>query len=766
MNPLNIEYRFIIIVYISQNYQGTSPEQFSSKSFKMRTNSFFTCWQPPSFITGTPKNDPQPISHDTQLHILHILSFTIFYSLTYSTVQYSLKWHLQTTGNGYVKQNIQQVQYKQQYIIKQVSQLYRKYILQFFCPITVINCRGKLVVLAMQFKDILYGKQADELMQSQEEEQSKNLITYFSQENESQSQVKTTNLSAATLYLKSQPNPHPHLFKLVAEAALKELALDLASQNFVRARDYVSYHFAEHIRRIGSDELRRAEVSIFLGDFKTAEDILIKQLGRPDLSVRNDEQLGCWFKIIQAHKDNEFQSSQTVQISDELATFAYRQAGLYYLRQRDYVQAVTMLQSSKDIFLLTEAYYRAEMYDELRQLATTLQADINYDAIINVSKVLARIGDVEGATLALLRLNKQEDAIKTCITLKRFDKAIMIAQEFNMLDVVDKHLSEYLKQLLSSGDDKAALDLLRKTNQGEIAACIIIGAAMEELKEALEQRTFPIKQGVFNRLRRLVVLAAKEATEVQRRNVSKELKNQVGGSALLTTGTTDKTLDNLVNDTQPTEKQDIMDNQLFQRFGNKVKSVPMIWKIVKQTRYIVLASYMLYMGKPEQSLFPALEASGFYQKLIQNVGNIQNVVDEEYRSLQKVALPIAILAALQIKDFELASQLLEVLESDETLPSIERDQLEQLAVDIFSKFPPVESHGVNKETQLQCDKCKTMLPKYCVLCTCGWQANLCSRTGMPINPKHKIQKCNMCGCIATQGKNYLSVCPMCHESFD
>ncbi|CAL5993211.1 Hypothetical_protein [Hexamita inflata] len=76
-----------------------------------------------------------------QLTYLNVLTYDIFYSFTYSTVQYSLKWHLQTTGNGYVKQNIQQVQYKQQYIIKQVSQLYRKYILQFFCPITVPNCR-------------------------------------------------------------------------------------------------------------------------------------------------------------------------------------------------------------------------------------------------------------------------------------------------------------------------------------------------------------------------------------------------------------------------------------------------------------------------------------------------------------------------------------------------------------------------------------------------------------------------------------------------
>ena len=31
---------------------------------------------------------------------------------------------------------------------------------------------------------------------------------------------------------------------------------------------------------------------------------------------------------------------------------------------------------------------------------------------------------------------------------------------------------------------------------------------------------------------------------------------------------------------------------------------------------------MLYIGKPEMALFPALEASQFYYKNVQNVGNI------------------------------------------------------------------------------------------------------------------------------------------------
>ncbi|CAL6049404.1 Hypothetical_protein [Hexamita inflata] len=73
----------------------------------------------------------------------HILVVYFIHSLR---ALYSLKWHLQTTGNRYVKQYILQVQFKQQYIINQVSQLFSKYILQFFCPNTVIYFKSKRTI--------------------------------------------------------------------------------------------------------------------------------------------------------------------------------------------------------------------------------------------------------------------------------------------------------------------------------------------------------------------------------------------------------------------------------------------------------------------------------------------------------------------------------------------------------------------------------------------------------------------------------------------
>ncbi|KAH0575427.1 WD40 repeat protein [Spironucleus salmonicida] len=616
-------------------------------------------------------------------------------------------------------------------------------------------------------KEQLYGK-----VEEQDEIQPvTNLIKLFGHDlTDYNVNKQTPNVTAGFAFLQQQVFTHPHLYKIVAEAALRDLQLDIASQCFVRASDYISYHFTEYIRRIGSDELRKAEVAVFLSDFKLAEHILTKQLGRVDLSLKNDEELGMWMKVLQQHKDAQYNVSHAALITDELANQAHRQVGQYYMRIRRYADAVSFLSKSDDISLLAEALYRAEQFDELRTLATSLQPDTNTEAILAVSKILSRIGDVEGASVALLRLNRPEEAIKTCITLKRFDKAILIAQEFEMLETVDKHLSEYLRQLLSAGDDKAALDLLRKTNQGEIAACIIISAAMENLKQAIDARTFPLNPSVFNRVRRLIVLAGKEATTVQRSNINRDLRNnQNNDNALLTQNQTNQTMnqllhDDVVKDTtqQQSTSSTLLDDPLFAKFGNHSKSTNQIWRLVKQTRYIVLASYMLYVNKPQQALFPAIEAAGFYYKLLQNSANL----DEEFCYFAKIALPIAVFAALQIEDFDLASQLMEVLEADDEIPSIERDQLEQLAVDVFSKFPPNMQQNIPKEAILQCEKCKNPMQRYSTVCVCGYQANLCSRTGMVIKQGHKIQKCGMCSTMSTIGKSTLQVCPMCHEQFE
>ncbi|CAK5076286.1 unnamed protein product [Meloidogyne enterolobii] len=66
---------------------------------------------------------------------------------------------------------------------------------------------------------------------------------------------------------------HPKLWNILAKDALKRLDLRTAEHAFVKLQDYGGILFLKRLQNIHSDSLKRAEVSVFLGDLETAEKI-------------------------------------------------------------------------------------------------------------------------------------------------------------------------------------------------------------------------------------------------------------------------------------------------------------------------------------------------------------------------------------------------------------------------------------------------------------------------------------------------------------
>lgn len=611
------------------------------------------------------------------------------------------------------------------------------------------------------------------------------------------------NLPAAIAYVRRYRSAH--LYKVVAEAALRELSLDVASYFFVRAEDYVSYHFTEAIRRLSSDEQKRAEIATFLGRFSEAERIYARDLGRPDLVIRNQTELSMWTKILQCAKDGAM-AAGGILVDDGLATQAHRALGRYYLRNRLYQTAGTFLQKADDPELYAEALFRSEGYEDLRTLALSLPVEQSRGAILRISTILARVGDVEGASAALCRIGEPAKAVDVCAMLKRFDVAVAIAQKHGMLHLIDRELSLYLRQLLANKDDRAALDLLRKTSRGEVAAAVILNVAFKELTDMFDARRLPLAGGVFNKLRRLVVLAGKEATHVQRANMQRALARSDSSpgddAGAIAKKATSNTLNQLLSDADARSSEpagegtgagadasrgdsgaartgaraeeaasaDAKGMAAETQFASdpvfgssRVRSVPAIWRIAQQTRYMIVACYLLYLSSSseEQALWPIIEASGYYYI---KAGVFPQ--DPYMRVLAKIALPAAIYALIVSGDFGMASGLMELMEADETLSAAERDQLEQLAVDVFKTYPPTTPPERRRDNfRLTCERCRQALPPYCSFCSCGWTATLCVRTGQPVKPRASTHKCTMCGSTATVGKSTLTVCPMCHEEY-
>uniref|UniRef100_A0A914MD46 Anaphase-promoting complex subunit 4-like WD40 domain-containing protein n=2 Tax=Meloidogyne TaxID=189290 RepID=A0A914MD46_MELIC len=91
---------------------------------------------------------------------------------------------------------------------------------------------------------------------------------------------------------------HPKLWNILAKDALKRLDLRTAEHAFVKLQDYGGILFLKRLQNIHSDSLKRAEVSVFLGDLETAEKIYFEN-DRRDLAIDMLKKMHDWFRIQQ-----------------------------------------------------------------------------------------------------------------------------------------------------------------------------------------------------------------------------------------------------------------------------------------------------------------------------------------------------------------------------------------------------------------------------------------------------------------------------------
>ena len=68
-------------------------------------------------------------------------------------------------------------------------------------------------------------------------------------------------------------NPHPRLWKLIAEKALEELDFSTAEKAFVRGENYYGIQLVKQLRAMTDKNKAKAEVAVFLGRFDEAESI-------------------------------------------------------------------------------------------------------------------------------------------------------------------------------------------------------------------------------------------------------------------------------------------------------------------------------------------------------------------------------------------------------------------------------------------------------------------------------------------------------------
>ena len=58
-----------------------------------------------------------------------------------------------------------------------------------------------------------------------------------------------------------EENPHPRLWRLLAEAALQQLEFDVSEKGFVACSDYQGIQFIKRLRELQNRNMQRAEVA-------------------------------------------------------------------------------------------------------------------------------------------------------------------------------------------------------------------------------------------------------------------------------------------------------------------------------------------------------------------------------------------------------------------------------------------------------------------------------------------------------------------------
>ncbi|XP_075001097.1 WD repeat-containing protein 35 isoform X5 [Calonectris borealis] len=434
-----------------------------------------------------------------------------------------------------------------------------------------------------------------------------------------------------------EDNPHPRLWRLLAEAALQKLDLQTAEQAFVRCKDYQGIKFVKCLGNLQSESMKQAEVAAYFSRFEEAERMYL-DMDRRDLAIGLRIKLGDWFRVLQLLKTGSGDAD------DALLEQAHNAIGDYFADRQKWLNAVQYYVQGRNQERLAECYYMLEDYQGLENLANSLPE--NNKLLPDIAYMFVRVGMCEQAVSAFLKCNRPKDAVDTCV-----------------------HLNQI---------------------------------ADEEAKK----RTKPL------RVKKLYVLSALLIEQCH-----EQMQNAQRGKVKGKSSETASALAGLL-------EEDVLSST--NRFADNA------WRGAEAYHFFILAQRQLYKGSVDAALKTALHLRD-YEDIIPAV--------EIYSLLA--------LCACANRAFDICSKAFVKLESSETLRPEQRQQYEDLALEIFTRHCPKYNEKSDLDDVLESGDGK--LP-------------VCVATGDPIL-EYQFWMCSVCKhCMKAKEASNYNFCPLCHST--
>ncbi|KAM5143257.1 WD repeat-containing protein 35 isoform 2-T2 [Callospermophilus lateralis] len=489
-----------------------------------------------------------------------------------------------------------------------------------------------------------------------------------------------------------EDNPHPRLWRLLAEAALQKLDLPTAEQAFVRCKDYQGIKFVKRLGNLQSESMKQAEVVAYFGRFEEAERMYL-DMDRRDLAIGLRLKLGDWFRVLQLLKTGSGDAD------DSLLEQAHSAIGDYFADRQKWLNAVQYYVQGRNQERLAECYFMLEDYEGLENLVNSLPE--NHKLLPEIAQMFQRVGMCEQAVTAFLKCNQPKAAVDTCIHLNQWNKAVELAKSHNMKEI-GSLLARYASHLLEKNKTLDAIELYRKASYFFDAAKLMFKIADEEAKKGSK----PL------RVKKLYVLSALLIEQYHEQMKSAQRGKVKGKNSEATSALAGLLEEEVLSTTS--------------RFTDNA------WRGAEAYHFFILAQRQLYEGYVDTALKTALHLRD-YEDIIPAV--------EIYSLLA--------LCACASRAFGTCSKAFIKLESLETLSSEQKQQYEDLALEIFTKHNPKDNRKSELDSLLEGGEGK--LPT-------------CVATGSPIT-EYQFWMCAVCKhCVLAQEISNYNFCPLCHSS--
>ncbi|KAM7428718.1 WD repeat-containing protein 35 [Porites harrisoni] len=504
-----------------------------------------------------------------------------------------------------------------------------------------------------------------------------------------------------------EDNPHPRLWRLLAESSLERLELEVAEKAFVRCQDYQGIKFVKKLAKLDNETKKKAEVAAYFKRFEEAERLYL-EMDRRDLAVDLRLKLGDWFRVVQLLKTGGGGGD------DQLLEQAWNAIGDYYADRQKWQNAVTYYVQGRNQARLAECYYMLEDYSGLEKMVHSLPE--NHALLSEIAGMFSAVGMCEQAVTAFTKTGKVKEAIDCCVQLNQWDQAIELAKQHNIKEI-DTLLAKYASYLLEKNKTLDAIELYRKANHFIDAAKLLFKVAAE----VSDAKTNPL------RAKKLYVLAALLVENYHEHVKMTSMKTASGKDKKSKREATSALAGLLEEDAIATDESKIIDNA---------------WRGAEAYHFFLLAQRQMYEGAIDAAMKTALRLCDY-----------EDVLD-----------PVCIHSLLALvscanRAFGTCSKAFIKLESIESLTQEQKNAYEELALEIFTKHSPKDSRG----NKAECTSCETMIPDWSQVCpNCDIKFPTCIVSGRPLMD-YQFWMCSTCKHRAYEQEiSALNHCPLCH----